>query len=676
MKTNRNQITSGKKNPSPMHRAAISILVAMMASTIAKADLQQLKNMSLEALMDVQVTSVSRRQQRLSDAASAVFVISQEDIYHSGATSIPELLRMVPGVNVARVDANSWAVTARGLNGLFANKLLVLMDGRSIYSPTFSGVYWSVQDTILEDIERIEVIRGPGASVWGSNAVNGVINIITKSAMDTQGTLVTAGVGSEELGFGSVRQGGEFVKDGYYRLYAKYFNRDDAVFSDGSDAADGWDSIRAGFRTDWQHSLMDSFTIQGDIYQGDAGQTVTEPSLSAPYMPMVNRSFDFQGTNLLARWERKFDDDSSRALQFYYDRVKYTGQRNEDRQSLDLEYKFHLVPRGGHDLVMGVGYRYTWDELEATDFRLFEPVSRHDQMYSAFIQDEISLIEDTLYLTLGSKFEHNDYTGFEVQPTARLLWHPKEEHSLWLAVSRAVRTPNRSEHDTTAVPAVMPSPSGLPVQMQIEGNDEFDTETLIAYEAGYRMPFTQRGHFDLALFYHDYDRLRSIELVGQVPQPPTHVIAVNSLENKRSGKSYGLELALDLQPLDWWRLQAAYSWIDIKLHMDPDSNDLISEKEEGTTPEQQLSLRSSMELTDAFDLDLWVRYVDELPTVGVDDYWTLDTRIGWKIGKNFELSLVGRNLLRSQHAEFSQLVLTAPVTEVEREIYGQVTWRF
>ncbi|MCP3852163.1 MAG: TonB-dependent receptor [Gammaproteobacteria bacterium] len=644
--------------------------------TTTETELMKLKAMSLEALMNVEVTSVSRRKQKLVDAASAVFVINQKDIHHSGATSIPELLRMVPGINVARVDANSWAITSRGLSGLFANKLLVLMDGRSVYSPSFSGVYWSVQDTVLEDIERIEVIRGPGASVWGANAVNGVINIITKSAADTQGTLLTAGTGTEERKFGSIRQGGEIGK-GHYRLYAKYFKRDDAVFTNGQDADDAWDSLRAGFRTDFQSSDNDKVTIQGDIYQGDAGETVTSPSISPPYMPTVNNNYDFNGANLLARWERSFFDGSSRALQFYYDKAKYTGQRNEHRQTLDLEYKFHLAPQNSHELVWGVGYRYTWDKLQETEFRSFEPQSRYDSTYNAFIQDEITLIDEKLFLTLGTKLEHNDYSGFEIQPTARLLWHPEQDHSLWLAISRAVRTPNRSEHDTTAIPAVMPPFSGgLPVQMQIMGNDDFDSEVLIAYEAGYRMPFTPLGSIDLALFYNDYDQLRSIESVGIVPHPPSHITATNTIENKLSGESYGVELALKLRPRDGWELQLAYSWSDVHLRLDSDSSDNLSKEDEGTTPEHQLSLRSGMELSSVVDLDLWLRYVDELPSGNIDAYTTLDARLSWEYREGLEFSLVARNLMDSQHAEYNQSILSAPVTEIEREFYGQVTWKY
>jgi len=659
-----------------------AIVISIVAFSFVKAEgvttteLMKLKTMSLETLMSVEVTSVSRRKQKLANAASAVFVINQNDIHHSSATSIPELLRMVPGINVARVDANSWAISSRGLNGLFANKLLVLMDGRSVYSPTFSGVYWNVQDTVLEDIERIEVIRGPGASVWGANAVNGVINIITKSSADTQGTLLTAGIGTEERKFGSIRQGGE-IGSGHYRLYAKYLKRDDAVFTNGQDADDAWDSLRAGFRTDFQPSNNDKVTFQGDIYQGDAGQTVNSPSLNPPYMSAVNNNFDFNGANLLARWEKSLVDGSSGALQFYYDQAKYTGQRNEDRQTLDLEYKFHLAPQNAHELVWGLGYRYTWDDLEETDLRSFEPQTRYDSTYNAFLQDEITLINEKLYLTLGTKLEHNDYSGFEIQPTARLLWHPEQEHSLWLAISRAVRTPNRSENDTTAIPAIMPPLSGgLPVQMQIMGNDDFDSEVLIAYEAGYRMPFTPRGSIDLALFYNDYDRLRSIESTGITPHPPSHITANNRVENKLSGESYGLELALELRPQDWWHLQIAYSWTDVHLRLDSDSSDNLSEADEGVTPEHQFSLRSGMELSDVVDLDLWLRYVDELPSGHIDAYTTLDARLSWEFRQGLEFSLVARNLMDSQHAEYNQSILTSPITEIEREFYGQVTWKF
>lgn len=641
-------------------------------------EMTELSKLDFEELMNIEITSVSKKAQKVSEAAAAIFVITNEDIQRSGVTSIPEALRMVPGLEVARIDASTWAITCRGFNGRFANKLLVLMDGRSIYTPLFSGVFWDVQDTLLEDLDRIEVIRGPGATLWGANAVNGVINIITKQAKDTQGGLVTAGVGTEERGLGSVRYGGKLNDDTYYRVYAKYFDRDSAVDVSGHDGADEWHVLRGGFRMDWEPANSNSLTLQGDIYDGDAGQRLSVTSLTAPYTRTFDEDTEITGAYLLSRWKRTISDNSDIMLQLYYDRTeRNTAVMDESRDTFDIEFQHQFSLSERQEFIWGLGYRFTSDDIDNTFSLSFYPDNRDDNLFSAFLQDEIMLIEDRLHLTLGSKFEHNDYTGFEIQPSVRLIWTPYRQHSVWTAVSRAVRTPSRAEEDVRINQKVFPG--SPPRVVSLFGNHDFDSEELIAYELGYRVQLMDRLSLDIAAFYNDYDDLRTEEPGEPFPETspsPPHLVIPYTAGNKMKGETYGIELAADWRVLDWWRLQAAYTYLQMQLHLDGDSRDMRSVSAEGESPHNQVSLRSSMDLTRDLDFDLWLRYVDNLPSQDVGSYITLDARLGWKLYKDIELSVVGQNLLDSHRLEFEPEILDTYPTEVERSVYGKITWRF
>lgn len=657
--------------------AAISILLCSLVMRVCwAAELPEderivyLKKLSLEDLLGIEVTSVAKKRERLSDAAAAIFVITNEDIRRSGATSIPEALRMVPGLQVARIDSNKWAVTSRGFNGRFANKLLVLIDGRTMYTPLYSGVFWTMQDTLLEDVERIEVIRGPGATLWGANAVNGVINIITKQAMDTLGGLVAAGIGTEERGFANVRYGSNLGDNAYFRVFAKYFDRDNGLEASGQNGGDDSHVLRGGFRIDWQPSDRDSLTFQGDIYKGDAGQRLTVASSAPPY---TAQTFD-EGTeigvgNVLTRWTRVFSNSSDMALQLYFERAEREDSLVGillDTWDLDFQHKFALGAR--QEIVWGLGYRFVHHDMDNTFNMSFRPPTRDDHLFSAFLQDDIMLVKEKLCLTLGSKLEHNDYTGFENQPNVRLQWTPHERHSVWAALSRAVRTPSRADHD---IQINQPHPDNLPVIVSLYGSRDFKSEDLLAYELGYRFQPMDRLSADIAAFYNDYDNLRTIE-----PDPNPFVPAATA-GNKMEGEAYGVELAANWLALDWWRFQAAYTYLQIQLHLDPDSRDTVSERAEGESPHHQLFLRSSMDLSRDLELDLWVRYVDSLPDLGVRSYVSLDARLGWRPRQDLELSIVGQNLVDSHHSEFGPdaFVKTSP-TEVERSVYGKITWSF
>ena len=450
-----------------------------------------LTKLSLEELMDIEVTLVSRKKEKLFETAAAAFVLTQEDIRRSGVTSIAEALRLVPGMVVARIDANKWAVSARGFNGRFAQKLLVLIDGRSAYTPLFSGVFWEVQDVLLEDVERIEVIRGPGATLWGSNAVNGVINIATRSAQDSQGGMAVVGGGTEERAVGQLRYGGRLGEDAYYRVYGKYFDRDAFVDAEGQDGADEWHMARGGLRLDWQADERNTLTTQGDIYGGGTGQRYRFAALEPPYQRVVDDETQRAGGNILVRWEHLNSAKSDLALQVYYDRTEWDDvlmQEIRDTYDVDFQHRFALSAR--QEVVWGWGYRHTRDATRGGFEFSLEPARRGVNFFSFFAQDNIALTDRKLRLIAGGKFEYNDYTGFEYQPNARLLWTPQPEQTAWAAVSRAVRLPSRADDDVRLAFLTLPPgtilDNTLPAMVVGMGDRQMKAEKLHAFEAGYR----------------------------------------------------------------------------------------------------------------------------------------------------------------------------------------------
>ena len=601
-----------------------SVMTAVWAGHIP-VDLTEL---SLEELMNIEIISASKKEEKLFEAAAAVYVITGEDIRRSGFTSIPEVLRMVPGMQVARIDGARWAISSRGFNGRFANKLLVLMDGQSVYTPIFSGVYWELQDMLLEDVERIEVIRGPGATLWGANAVNGIINIITRNAKDTQGDLVTLGVGSEERGFGGFRYGGKLRKDLYYRIYAKYLKRDDFVYASGEEAGDGWNVLRGGFRMDWEVSSSNTLTLQGDICDGNLGRTYR---IIDSLDPFSVRTFGFDvknaRRNVLGRWEQGSSNDSELTLQLYYDRTD-----GEDAvivgffDTFDVDFQHRFMIREWQEIVWGFGYRLMRDETDGTFTLSLDPNSRNYDLFSAFVQDEITLIEDQLRVKLGSKFEHNDYTGFEMEPNVRVLWMPYEWHTVWGAVSRAVRTPSRIDNDMRIFIEEFPPDQlfpNIPTTLVVAfGNRDFESEQVLAFELGYRFHPTERLFLDIATFYNVYDKLRTAEPGTPFLEtsPSEHIVMPFIIDNRMHGETYGGELATHWRVQDWWQLRAAYTCLQMQLHLDEDSGDMISEYAEGQSPRHQFSLFSSMNLPGKLELSLGARHIDNLPDLDIKSY--------------------------------------------------------
>ena len=636
--------------------------------------------LSLEELMEIEVTvtSVSKKSQKISEAPAAIFVISQEDIRRSGATSIPEILRMVPGLEVARIDANKWAISSRGFNGRFANKLLVLIDGRSAYTPLFSGVFWDMQDTVLDDIERIEIIRGPGANMWGANAVNGVINIITKNAASTQGNLLSVGTGGEERGFITLRHGGKLGEKTYYRGFFKFFDRDGGIDEQGSDSADSWSVYRAGFRVDSEATPKDMLTVQGDIFSGKSGVTFTSPTLTTPFSETIEDDTEISGGNVLARWTHAGPDNSEMALQVYFDRTEIKFDIiSELRNTIDLDFQHRFSLGAFQEIVWGLGYRYTEDEIQNSFHLTIDPDDRNDNLYSAFIEDELRLYDERLIVTVGSKLEHNNYTGIEVQPSARALWQLNTDQSVWAAVSRAVRTPSRADDDIRINQQAMTG--APPVLISIFGDSDFESEDLLAYEVGYRVRPAEWLSLDIATFYNQYDNLRTLELGSpyiEATPAPVHIVLPATAANKMDGETYGIEIAADALALEWLHFQLAYTFLQMELNLESSSTDTTSRSAEGQSPHHQISLLTSMNIRRNVELDLWIKYVDELPSLDIDSYISLDTRLSWWPKNNMEISLVGQNLLDNHQLQYKPELIDILPTEVERSVYGKLTWQF
>jgi iron complex outermembrane receptor protein len=648
-----------------------------------------LANLGLEDLMNVEVTSVSRKTQRLNDTAAAVFVVSGEDIRRSGATSIPEALRMVPGLQVARIANDKWAISARGFAGRFSNKLLVLMDGRTLYSPLFSGVLWEAQDTLLDDIDRIEVIRGPGAALWGANAVNGVINIITKKAKDTQGGLALAGAGTQEKGSAALRYGNEAGEDTQYRVYAKTYARGASVDMNGRNAGDDSRSLKSGFRLDRRLSAGERFTMTGDLYEVHSGESWAVPQLLPPYSSLVPMAERNRGVNLLARYDRTFDDGSAAIFQAYVDStgLAATPFIREQRDTFDLDFQHRLALGSRHDVIWGLNYRQSRDDLISTGnlFSIF-PQRGDFRLVSAFVHDDISLVRDRLRLILGAKLEHNSYTGTEPQPNLRLLWTPAPAHTFWGALSRAVRTPSRSERETTVdlsvlAPFAAGNPSPFPVLTRssfVPGVQRL-SEKLNALELGYRAQIDPRLSLDLTVFSNHYASLRSVA-TGPVSlefAPFPYVLQQVYMDNGLSGDTAGLEASIDWRPLNWQRWQASYTLLRMSFPVGADSaRNALGQFFADSAPRSQLSLRSMTDLAPGHQLDLWLRHVSGMAWGDVPAYTTLDARYGWRPRNNLELSFVGQNLLKARHPEFFLDFASAPLLQAQRGFYVQAKWRY
>ena len=645
----------------------------------AEIDTLDLKKMSLDDLanLDVIVTSASKKPQKLSKTAAAMFVITQEDIHNSGVTTLPDALRMAPGIQVAQIDANKWSVTARGFSGRFANKLLVMMDGRTVYNPLFSGVYWDTQNAQLENIERIEIIRGPGAALWGANAVNGVINIITKTAEQTQGTMIRAGMGSK-VKQGFVRHGGKLGESAQYRVYVDYNNHDDSIDSSGLDTADQWDQAQGGARLDWEVDANDSLTIQSDYYEGTSGHNKSiKPLLIPPFSSVEDVRLKVRGSNVISHWNHQFSKDNLLDFKFYYDYTERSSRNfKQTYNTYDVEINHQFNSAEWNAINWGVGYRLITDDILGKADIVLNPVERSTHLFSGFIQDQLTLIPDVLESIIAVRIEHNDYTGVEFQPTARLLWTPTNQHSIWAAFSRAVRTPARSTDlriDQQAIPGTPPR------LVSIFGNPAIDSEEVYAYEVGYKFNFSNKFKLNLSAFYNIYDELRTLERnapVLETSPAPAHILIPVYSDNKMQGETYGVEISSTWKANEIVAFNLAYSYTKLNLHYKHNSQDTTSESAEGETPQQQVSLRSDLNLMPDWSTHLWFRYVDSLPKQDIKAYVTFDARLAWQVYKQLEISVVGQNLIASQHMQYNPEILRISSSQIERSILGKIVWNF
>ena len=637
-------------------------------------------NMDLAQLMQVSITSVSKRPQNLADTAAAAFVITQEDIRRSGVTTIPEALAMAPGIQVARISASKWSISSRGFAGYTSNKLLVMIDGRSVYTPAYSGTFWDMQNTLLEDIDRIEVIRGPGGTIWGANAVNGVVNIITKKAQDTQGTLLRAGVGDQEKSTEAARYGGKIGESAYGRVYVTANDRDSNVLAgNDQDAHDSWRNAQGGFRMDGTVGTRNEWNLQGDLYKNDGNQTTFPFWLDKPPFLANNISgLSASGNNLTGSWKHKLTNGDLLSLTAYYDNnTRKEALFDESFATLDLNLQYETLFGERNNLTMGTGFRQIDGEFTNT-YQINIPNQTRD-LYNVFLQDEIKLIADRLWFTLGSKYEHNDFTGSEWQPSARLLWKPAVDHSLWTSVARAVRTPSMIENNGSLTVASFPTPGGTQT-IKLLGDSAFGSESLIAYEAGYRWQARKNLSLDVAVYHNDYNDIYAIN---------TNSTSLDqSFVNAREGQGDGVETAVNWKTNSWLSLIFTYTWQELELRTkDPSLLASWGRNDDFTStssPQHQASVRSAIDFTEHWQFNWWLRYVDAIKCrntidpntlIPVDAHFLLDANLIWKPQKGLEIMLAGQNLLNSNQLEYVSEIITPP-TKIERGVYGKVTWTF
>jgi iron complex outermembrane recepter protein len=638
-----------------------------------------LKQLTLEQLGNIKVTTAQRAPEQVRKTSAAIYVITQEDIERSGATSIPEALRLAPGVEVARIDSNKWSIGIRGFGSRLSRDVLVLIDGRTVYTTLLAGTYWEVQNVLLQDVERIEVIRGPGATIWGPNALNGVINIITKSTKDTHGTLVNAGGGNVDQGFLNTRYGGGNGRTFDYRVYGLGFVRGPEYHSDGNNY-DSWRALQGGGRMDFSTNERDSFTLQGDIYDEGAGETVTAVTYAPPYQQIVQGTELLSGGNILGRWEHTQGEGKDFQLQFYYDRTSRQEPNFADyRNTFDFDFldRFRLPRR--QQITWGFGARASTGRNPTIVSGLyFLPETRTDTLYTGFFQDEVGLVQDRLSLQFGTKLLKTNYTGFQLQPTARLLWTPTEKQTFWAAFTHALRTPSDAERAFYLSGFTGRFVSGLPFFARFNANPNFESEQMNGYELGYRNLVRKSLYFDFAAFFNHYNDLFSEDITGapfiETNPAPTHVLLPADFGNGLLGTTRGIEVAPEWRPFSFWRLAASYSFLQMEIQKRPGSLDVGSAPSiVGSSPRHQVTAQSNFDLTKALSLDLTYRFVSKLSAQMINAYSTGDAQFAWKPRPYIRLSIVGQNLFQPYHYEFASD--PGPNVAIKRSVYGQITWQ-
>jgi iron complex outermembrane recepter protein len=638
-----------------------------------------LKSLSLEELSQIEVTTPSKEPVKAFRTPAAIYVITGDDIRRSGATSIPEALRLAPGVEVARIDGSDWSVGIRGFGSDLTRSVLVLIDGRTVYTPLFAGTNWDVQNTLMDDIDRIEVIRGPGGTIWGPNAVDGVINIITKDAKDTQGTLASAGGGNEEQGFVNLRYGGGNGKDFNYRVYGMGFTRSPEDHPAGQNF-DDWREAQGGFRMDWNENNRDAFTLQGDLYDEAAGKSVVATSYTPPYSQTIDANALLSGGNILGRWKRILSNSNDIQLQVYYDRThRQAANFEEIRNTFDVDFLERLRLPARQEVSWGLGARVQpADDTEIVSGLTFLPNKRTDYLFTAFLQDEIGLVDRRLSLTLGTKFLRTNFTkGIALEPSARLLWTPSDRQTVWAGVTHALRTPSDSEENFYLTGYITTTANGTPYFARFNANPNFAPEQLNGYELGYRRLLGRNLYVDIAGFYNHYHDLFSEDLTGEpfleTDPAPAHLLLPAQFRNGLYGYTKGAEIAPEWRPTDFWRLRGSYSYLHMNLGRSPHSGDVgTAPGIVGSSPQHQVTAQSAFDLTKKLQLDLVYRYVSALPGQMVPRYSTGDARIGWRFTRQLELAVAGRNLFQPSHFEYGGDPLG--LVGIKRSVYAKLTW--
>jgi iron complex outermembrane receptor protein len=642
-----------------------------------------LKKMTLEELSQVEVTSPTKEPTPAFNSPTAIYIITGEDIRRSGATTIPEALRLAPGVEVAQIDANKWSVGIRGFGTRLSRSVLVLIDGRTVYTPLFAGTYWEVQDTLLQDIDRIEVIRGPGGTIWGPNAVNGVINIITKRTQDTQGTYAEVGGGNVEQGFANFRYGGSNGNGLSYRVYAKGFTRGPEYHFD-HDNFDDWRGAQGGFRMDWGTAGRSEYMLEGDLYRQSDGERVAVSTYVPAFSGTADGNADLSGGDLTFAWRRRFSERNDLQLEAYYDRTnRYEPNLGENRDTFDLDLLERTKVGKRQEFLYGLEARSSQGHfLEAVSGLVFSPANRNDYLISGFVEDDITLVNQKLLLTLGSKFLSTNYTGFETEPSARLMWTPGKRHAFWAAFTRAVRTPSDAEEDFYLT-SYLGMSGGYELFARFNANPKFAPEQLNGYETGYRVLIGKSIYLDFAGFYNHYHDLFSQDLAGppgiettlpfpESQQPPPHVLIAAQFRNDLFGRTNGGEVAPEWRPTKWWRLRGSYSYLDMVLNKAPGAAlGGTPAAVEGASPRNEVNVESSFDVR-KLQIDLMYRYVSALPAVSAPSYSTGDARIAWKFSPQLEFSLVGRDLFQPYHIEYAADP-GGPVA-IRRSGYASLTW--
>lgn len=665
-------------------RQLTSLFIIATYSSYASAGIKKdVFDIELEQLMNIRVETVSRKSESLIKTASAIHVITQDDIRRMGATSLPEVLRGVPGLHIAQIDSNNWAISIRGLNDRFSNSLLVMIDGRSIYNPLFGGVYWNMHETLLEDIERIEVVRGPGGTVWGANAVNGVINIITKNARDTQGAQFTLLGGSQE-GLFSARYGGMMNDQISYRLFTRGKRVQEFNDTPQHPANDHWRDLSSGFRVDGNMDATSRWTLQGGYNVGHANQLTTATSLMPPSTLPLADNVNYQSGNVQFRWDKQFSENNRWRVQSYYDffgRQALHATNRIHTVDLDIQNQLKFAALQKHEFVWGVGYRAVVDDLDSNFIVAFNPNHRYTRTFSAFIQDEIQLT-NRLKFTVGSKMEHNSYTGFEFQPNARALFEINDRNSVWVAVSRAVRVPTRSENDFRINFLATPGRDQFspPALFSLFGNRSLVTEKIYAAEIGYRTLLTNTLSFDTAGFFNYYDDLiGSRPSVGFESAPfPPHLLISNLVSNNQAATAYGADMQAKWQPVDYWQLASSYTVFKMDAHYQNGfvGNPADIANLEKSSPRHQFSVRSDLKLPHHLEFNTMFYFTDHIQSrdLHVPVQGRLDLRLAWVPSPKLELAIVGQNILNKQHQEFTALDIFS--SQIPRSVYGRIMYRF